>query len=87
MIFRHARPTGQVIFSVSIAINYKQKFAKDTFKHWRYTQSDPNLYYIQAYQQSNNKQSLQSLVVSVYVIYGSLAVPKWPVASSNYLII
>ena len=32
----------------------------------------------------NNKQSLQSLVVSVYVIYGSLAVPKWPVASSNY---
>jgi len=26
-------------------------------------------------------------VVSVYVIYDSLAVPKWHVASSNYLII
>jgi len=35
------------------------------------------------------KQSTESasLVVSVYVIYGSLAVPKWPEASSNYLII
>jgi len=30
----HARPTGQVIFSVSIDINYsEQKFAKETFKH------------------------------------------------------
>jgi len=25
-------------------------------------------------------------MVSVYVIYGSLALPRWPVASSNYLI-
>ena len=33
-IFHHARPTGQVIFSVSIDINYsEQKFAKETFKH------------------------------------------------------
>jgi len=33
-IFRHARPTRQVIFSVSIDINYsEQKFAKETFKH------------------------------------------------------
>ena len=30
-IFRHARPTGQVIFSVSIDINYSdQKLAKET---------------------------------------------------------
>ena len=34
LIFRHARPTGQVIFSVSIDIKYsEQKFAKETFKH------------------------------------------------------
>jgi len=33
-IFHHARPTGQVIFSVSIDIKYsEQKFAKETFKH------------------------------------------------------
>jgi len=33
-IFHHARPTGQVIFSVAIDINYaEQKFAKETFKH------------------------------------------------------
>ena len=32
--FHHARPTGQVIFSVSIDINFsEQKFAKETFKH------------------------------------------------------
>jgi len=27
------------------------------------------------------------MLVSVYVIYGSLAVPKWSVASSNYKLI
>ena len=30
-------PTGQVIFSVSIDINYlEQKIAKETFKHFRF---------------------------------------------------
>jgi len=54
--------TWQVIFSVSRDINYsEQKFAKETFRLIS--------------NQTINK-SLQSLVVSVYVIYGSLAVPK-----------